>query len=129
MDIPRKGFVWHELMTTDVERSVKFYREVTGLNTIPGQYNLMMEGGQPVGGIVGPREGESGWPSGGPEPHWIAYIGVDDVDAAAEKTREFGGEVLLPPISMPDIGKAAVLRDPQGAVFGVFSLVKNNSLK
>jgi predicted enzyme related to lactoylglutathione lyase len=31
--IPRRGFVWHELMTTDTEKAQKFYREITGLTT------------------------------------------------------------------------------------------------
>jgi hypothetical protein len=60
------------------------------------------------------------WPSGGPEPHWIAYIGVDDVDAAARRAQELGGQILLPPTDVPGLGRAAVLRDPQGAAFGVF---------
>jgi uncharacterized protein len=32
-----------------------------------------------------------------------------------------GGEILLPPTDVPGMGRAAVLRDPQGAGFGVFA--------
>lgn len=46
---------------------------------------------------------------------------VDDADEAASKTQELGGEVLLAPIDVPGMGRAAMLRDPQGGVFGVFA--------
>ena len=89
--IARSGFVWHELMTTDTEKAEKFYREVAGLTAAPGPYRMLFSGEQPVGGLVGPRAEGPGWPSGGPEPHWIAYIGVEDVDAAARRAGEMGG--------------------------------------
>jgi predicted enzyme related to lactoylglutathione lyase len=82
---------------------------------------MLTAGGSPVGGLAGPRAEGPGWPSGGPQPHWIAYIAVDDADAAAEKAGSLGGQVLLPPTEIPGFGRAAVLRDPQGAAFGVFS--------
>lgn len=119
--IPKSGFVFHELMTTDLEGAKRFYREITGLTITPGTYPMLMDDEQLVGGLVGPRAEGSGWPSGGPEPHWIAYIGVKDVDAASKRAQEFGGRVLLPPTEIPGFGRAAVLRDPQGAAFGVFA--------
>lgn len=119
--LPHGGFVWHELMTTDTEGARKFYWEVTGLTATSDPYQMFVAGEQPVGGLVGPRAEGSGWPSGGPEAHWIAYIGVDDVDAAAERARELGGQILLPPTELPGFGRAAVLRDPQGAAFGIFT--------
>jgi predicted enzyme related to lactoylglutathione lyase len=120
----RKGFVWHELMTTDTEKAKQFYRAVTGLTTAPGPYPMLMADDEQVGGLVGPRADSPNWPSGGPEPHWIAYIGVSDVDAATQKARELGGKILLPPVDIPGFGKAAVLRDPQGAAFGIFDYSK-----
>jgi uncharacterized protein len=124
--IPRSGFVWHELMSTDPKQSEQFYQRVAGVSVTPvgdepGAYRMLMVGGQPVGGIAGPRPDQEGWPSGGPEAHWIAYLGTEDVDAAARTAQELGGEVLLPPVDVPGMGRAAVLRDPQGAAFGVFA--------
>jgi hypothetical protein len=46
---------------------------------------------------------------------------VQDADEAARRTEELGGAVLLPPVDVPEMGRAAVLRDPQGGVFGVFA--------
>lgn len=123
----KKGFVFHELMTTDVEKAKEFYLKVTGLTASPGPYPILMDGAQMVAGLVGPRAEGTGWPSGGPEPHWIAYFGVEDVDAAAKTTKELGGKVLLAPTDVPGFGRAAVLRDPQGAAFGVFTPVSGKN--
>jgi predicted enzyme related to lactoylglutathione lyase len=103
----KNGFVFHELMTTDVEGAKNFYQEITGLTVTPGPYPMLMDNRQPVAGLVGPRADGSAWPSGGPESHWIAYFSVNDVDATA-----------------PGFGRAAVLRDPQGAAFGIFTQLK-----
>jgi predicted enzyme related to lactoylglutathione lyase len=124
--LPQRGFVWHELMTTDPEQAERFYAEVVGMSMTPmaegpDAYRMATFGGAPVGGFVGPRPDGSSWPSGGPEPHWVASFGVEDADEAARKTRKLGGEVLLEPVDVPGMGRAAVLRDPQGAVFGVFA--------
>lgn len=108
-------------MTTDVEKAKEFYMKVAGLTATSGPYPILKDGIQLLAGLVGPRAEGSGWPSGGPDAHWIAYIGVDNVDAAAKKTEELGGKILLPPTEVPGFGRAAVLRDPQGAAFGVFT--------
>jgi uncharacterized protein len=126
MQLPHSGFVWHELMTTDPDEAERFYGEVVGLTVTstgdgPGGYLMAMIDNTPVGGVVGPRPGGEPWPSGGPAPHWVASFGVPDADEAARKARELGGDVLLDPTDVPGVGKAAVLRDPQGAVFGVFA--------
>ena len=126
LSLPRSGFVWHELMSTDPKQSEDFYQQVAGVKVTlmgdePEAYRMLLVGGQPVGGMAGPRPDQEGWPSGGPEAHWIAYLGTDDVDAAARKAQELGGEVLLPPVDVPGMGRATVLRDPQGAAFGVFA--------
>ena len=120
----KNGFVFHELMTTDVEGAKSFYQKITGLTVMPGPYPMLMDGKQPVAGLVAPRADGSAWPSGGPESHWIAYFSVNDVDATAREAKQLGGKVLLPPTDVPGFGRAAVLRDPQGAAFGIFTQLK-----
>lgn len=121
VEISRGGFVWHELMTSDTESAQAFYREVTGLAVTPGEYVTLLAGQRAVGGIIGPTSEGPIWPSGGPEAHWVPYIDVEDVDAAAERARELGGQVLVPPTDIPGFGRVAVLRDPQGAAIGISS--------
>jgi predicted enzyme related to lactoylglutathione lyase len=50
--------------------------------------------------------------------YWSVDFWVDDVDAAADKATELGGEVKISPFDT-SVGKTAVLADPQGAVFSV----------
>ena len=47
--------------------------------------------------------------------HWIAYISVDDVDAAVAKASSLGGKVIEPPSDIPGVGRRARIADPQGA--------------
>jgi uncharacterized protein len=116
--------VWHEFMSLDPERARKFYEEVLGLTTTslegaPFSYTLWMQDGNPIGGLIPPQNENKTWPSGS-TPHWVSSFATDNVDQAVQKTQELGGQVLLPPTDIPKFGRAAVLKDPEGAVFGVF---------
>ena len=116
--------VWHELMSLDPERAKAFYQEVLGLTASaleggPFPYIAWMQDGEPVGGLIPPQGEQKGWPSG-PTPHWVSSFATADVDAAVETAQKLGGQVLVPPTDIPQFGRAAVLKDPEGAVFGVF---------
>jgi hypothetical protein len=50
----------------------------------------------------------------------MMYFGVDDGDAAATKVESLGGSVEVPPADIPEIGRFAGLKDPQGAMFFIF---------
>jgi uncharacterized protein len=52
-------------------------------------------------------------------PHWQPYVAVDDPDATVAKAVELGGSTLAEPMDIPKTGRIAVLRDPQGATFGI----------
>ena len=124
-EMQRGTFIWHELMSRDPEASERFYQDVVGLEVRAvevdgGTYRMLVANGRPIGGLTGRRAGSDVWPSGGPEGHWVGYFGSSDVDAAAERTATLGGTVLLGPLDIPDTGRVAVLRDPDGATFGLF---------
>ncbi len=123
------GFTWHELMSRDPGASARFYAAVAGVEfqDIGGGYQLVIVDGRPVAGMTGPHPGRDDWPSGGPAGHWISYFGSDDVDAAAQRARELGGDVLLEPVDIPGTGRAAVIRDPDGATFGVFEQAERSA--
>jgi len=59
-------------------------------------------------------------------PNWSVTFAVDDADAAAAKTTELGGDVLMPPFDAPWV-RMTVLRDPQGAVFVASKFVPENA--
>ena len=120
-----RGFIWHELMSRDPGVSESFYETVTGVTVqrvadAPDDYRLLLVDGRPVAGMTGPRAGSATWPSGGPEGHWVPYFGTDDVEAAVERATSGGGTVLVEPVDIPGWGRAAVLRDPDGATFGIY---------
>jgi len=56
----------------------------------------------------------------GVPPNWTSYVTVADADATAGRVTELGGEVVRDAFDVMDLGRMAVLKDPQGAVFAVW---------
>jgi uncharacterized protein len=115
-------FVWYELATTDTQAAKAFYADVVGWGTqhvsmAGADYTLFTAGGAPVSGLMGlPEEmRKSGF-----RPSWLGYVGVDDVDATAERIKELGGAVHVPPTDIPNISRFSVAVDPQMATFALF---------
>jgi uncharacterized protein len=116
-------FVWHDLTTEDIGSCKKFYTALLGWDyvdtTVLGRpYTVARLGKKAVGGIHAPSAERAGkTPS-----HWLSYMSVDDVDSTVAKAKAEGGAVLGGPVEVGSIGRAAVLRDPQGAPFGLVRL-------
>jgi hypothetical protein len=115
---PRAGhFGWNELVTTRVPAAKKFYTGLLGWKTKPFghgmEYTLFLKGKDMVGGLMK-------CPRPGLPAQWIPYVIVDDVDGTAKKAARLKGQVVMPPFEVPDVGRIAVLLDPQGAAFGIF---------
>ena len=113
-------FVWYDLMTSDLAKAEAFYTKALGWGTQPFEgmpYTMWTANGAPIGGL-----GEVQPP--GTPPHWIAYIGVPDVDAAVKKVESLGGRTFVPGTDIPTVGRFAIVADPQGAVFAVFTPIE-----
>jgi predicted enzyme related to lactoylglutathione lyase len=115
-------FVWYELMTTDTAAARRFYGDVVGWGTrdssMPGmEYTLFTVGEAGIGGLM-PLPDEA--KKMGVPPNWSGYVAVDDVDATAARVQELGGSVHMPPRDIPEVGRFAVVADPQAAVFILF---------
>jgi hypothetical protein len=54
-------------------------------------------------------------------PHWLAYVAVRNVDASAAQATALGGAIAMPAMDIPDVGRVAVVRDPQGATIGIYT--------
>jgi uncharacterized protein len=52
---------------------------------------------------------------------WGTYVTVEDVDATAHLAIELGGKVLVEPMTISNVGRFALIQDPQGAVISVIS--------
>lgn len=110
-------FCWFELVTTDTKAAGDFYKAVIGWTTEmssgpAGPYTIFKAPGDiHVGGMLEMQ---------GVPPGWLGYIAVDDVDAFARKVEAAGGQVHKAPQDIPDVGRFAVVADPQGAMFVLF---------
>jgi hypothetical protein len=122
MSDPRGRFVWYELMTTDMAGAAGFYTAVVGWgirdSAMPGiDYRLFMSGESMLAGLMTMPEQPRKM---GVPPNWTGYVAVDDVDAAADKVRRLGGTVHMPPTDIPNVGRFAIVTDPQQAAFAIF---------
>jgi hypothetical protein len=120
-------FVWYELMTTDMEAAKAFYANVVGWGTrdasMPGlAYTLFTAGEASVSGLmVLPEDARKKM---GAKPTWIGYVGVNDVDAAADRIKHLGGAVHFSPKEIPNVSRFAVVSDPQMATLALFKWLK-----
>ncbi|MGH7616237.1 MAG: VOC family protein [Gemmatimonadaceae bacterium] len=116
-------FSWHELVTSDPAAAQEFYKKVIGWTTSKFEggameYTMWMAGETPLGGVLQlPKEAVAM----GTPPNWLAYIEVPDADATIQKAEKLGGKVLVPVRTVDQVGRFAVLSDPQGAVFAVIT--------
>lgn len=107
-------FVWHDLMTTDVDGAVAFYTGLFGWSIKEvdmgpmGMYKMIHAAGEEHGGFN--SVGSTGQP-----PHWLCYATVDDVDAATAKAVELGGQAPEKGMDIPGVGRFGVIVDPAGA--------------
>jgi uncharacterized protein len=112
-------FVWHELLTTDTAAAAAFYTKVVPWRTAPSSmpgYTIWMAGQTQIGGLMAlPTE-----PAATP-PHWLIYIGTPNVDATCAQAQGLGARVVKVPADIPNVGRFAVLTDPQGATFALFT--------
>lgn len=113
-------FSWYDLMTPDVVASKKFYPSVTAWGTEEwdkADYTMWTASGAPFAGMnpITPEQRAQGVPS-----HWLGYVSVDSVEAAASKVTSLGGKVMHGPEDIPDVGRFAIIQDPQGAMLAIF---------
>jgi predicted enzyme related to lactoylglutathione lyase len=114
-------FYWNELNTRDVESAKKFYEKAIGwtFDGMPmgemGTYWVANANGKPVGGVFN-MDG-MGIPKEVPE-HWLSYLAVDDIDKRVKKAKDAGAEIMREPFDVPEVGRIAILKQPDGAVIG-----------
>jgi uncharacterized protein len=115
-------FLWHELLTTDPGAASAFYSKVLGWKSQAWEkdptYSVWSNPKGPVGGLMKlPPESAAN----GGTPHWIAYVGVRDLDATSAAAQRLGGRVVKAPTQIPDGGRYALLTDPQNGLIGVYA--------
>lgn len=122
-NVPRGRFVWYELLTTDPAAAQRFYAQVIDWGNepfagSPTPYTIFLNGQRQLGGLM--QLPEEAVREGAP-PHWLAYIATPSVDDTLEQAKARGSQVFFGPIDIPSVGRMAVLSDPQGAMFAVYT--------
>jgi predicted enzyme related to lactoylglutathione lyase len=116
-------FGWTELNTRDVDRAIRFYRDVFGWSERTSDigsdyaYTEFQQGDESIAGAL-PMQ--PGMPDEVPA-FWTVYFNVDDVDRAHERAVDLGGQSMVEPQDFPG-GRFALVTDPQGGMFGLLKV-------
>jgi uncharacterized protein len=113
------SFVHVELHTGDLARAKEFYSKLFDwkLQDAPmpggGSYTLIQVGNGTGGGMTVNQ-------TPAVPPHWMAYVGVDDVRASTRKATELGAKVVVDVMDVADYGTMSVITDPTGATLAMW---------
>jgi hypothetical protein len=112
-------FVHVELHTNDTAKAKQFFAKLFDwkLEDMPmggdAPYTMICVGDGTGGGIM--KNPVPGTPS-----HWLAYVLVDDVEAATKKAKDLGATVAQDVMEVPDYGWMSIIVDPTGAALGLW---------
>ncbi|MCB5178300.1 VOC family protein [Streptomyces antimicrobicus] len=116
------ALVWVELHVPEPEAAIGFYGALFGWRSqemdAPGMtYRVLSTADGELeeasfGGVAPLQEGQR-------DARWVPYFAVADADAVAAAVTVHGGQVLMPPADVPEVGRISWLADPAGAVFAV----------
>jgi uncharacterized protein len=117
---------WIELFTPDVAQARKFYGDVFGWTSNAGGeeyggYVIFERDGEPIAGCM-KNDGSAG-PS-----MWSVYLASDDAAATADKVKEHGGQVIVEPMQVGEMGHMAFVVDPAGASVGVWQPLQHTGI-
>lgn len=113
---------WLELMTTDQPAATKFYQELFNwqpteamdMGPEMGKYQMFNRGSRMIGGMMNKPKEMAQAP-----PTWAIYFRVPDVNAAVERIKANGGQILNGPMEVPGGDWIVNAMDPQGAMFSL----------
>jgi predicted enzyme related to lactoylglutathione lyase len=110
---------WNELYAVDWEKAFAFYSDMFGWRkdqAMPmgemGTYQLFAHGEHAIGGMMNK-------PPQMPMPAWTFYFNIDNIDAAVERVKAGGGQIINGPMQVPGGSWIAQALDPQGAMFAL----------
>jgi hypothetical protein len=112
MSVP---FVWFDLTAGDGAVAREFYADLFGWTIGPGAGDYLgwiTDGEQPWAGIIPADAATAG--------RWLPYVVVDDLDAAAKRAVDLGGQVVRDKTVGP-AGTSVTVADPGGALVALFT--------
>jgi len=112
---------WHELWTTDNAAAYDFYTKLFGWESAGefsdpqiGVYRMFGRNGVPLGGMATILPQMEGMP-----PNWLPYVRVTDLEAAVERVKANGGQVIVGPMEVPGGDRVAQCIDALGGAFAM----------
>ena len=112
---------WLELTTTDQPAATKFYQELFNWQPTEamdmgeaGKYQMFNRGDRMLGGMMNKPKEMANVPA-----HWGIYFLVPEINAAAERVKANGGQVINGPMEVPGGDWILNALDPQGAAFSL----------
>src|SRR3954468_12731580 len=124
MTKPKTGEVsWNELVTRDTKGAADFYGKLFGWQSTPFKPQGADPGAQPYNLFkLDPNSMGVGGMMQVPHPEmpsqWIPYVSVDDIEASMAQATKLGAKTCVPVMSIGEIGRIAIIQDPQGATIG-----------
>jgi len=111
-------FVHVELNTTDLAKAKAFYGKLFDWKLED------MSFGDAIYTMIGVGEGTGGGmmkhPMPGAPSMWLAYVVVDDLEAATKKAKQLGATIVKDVTEVTGAGHFSVISDPTGAVLGLW---------
>jgi predicted enzyme related to lactoylglutathione lyase len=110
---------WVDLYSSDPDKSEAFYGQLFSWTAESGGeeyggYITFSKDGQPVAGCI-KNDGQSGIPD-----TWSVYLATNDAKATADAAAARGGQVVVPPMDVTDLGTMAVVIDVGQASIGMW---------
>jgi len=120
------ALTWTELSTRDPKRAETFYTQLLGWSAKVGGTGIQAYTEFTPKGASAPCAGMMdlamlGDRGANVPPNWMPYFQVGNVDSAVQKAQSLGATVYVPPSDIANVGRFAVIADPQGAVFAIFT--------
>ena len=117
------SFIWYELLTTEPDAAARFYGAVMGwVASDSGQsgmdYRILTMNGAGVGGLMAIPAAAA---KSGMRPGWLGYVSVADVDKSIASVVGGGGALHMPAMDLPNVGRIAMVADPQGAALYIMT--------
>jgi predicted enzyme related to lactoylglutathione lyase len=115
---PAGTFSWVDLATTDLDGARDVYTALFGWtgDAEAGGSMLRLDGS--LVAAIFPLSDEAR--AAGTPASWTSYVTVADVDATAARAVELGGAVVRDAFDITDVGRVALIADPQGAVVALW---------
>lgn len=117
---------WHELVTTDADAAMRFYKDVFGwqpTDTVDmgamGKYQMFNRPHGMIGGMMNKPPEMAKMP-----PMWTIYFRVPDINEATARIKANGGTITNGPHEVPGGDWIVNAVDPQGAHFALHAKKK-----